>query len=62
MRRAVAGFLAVRALGWLTRRRLRADAASCRKLEFSSNTQRIGLRFSERIRDAWRRQWLRLRS
>jgi hypothetical protein len=29
--------------------------------DWSSNVGRGGLRFSERVRDVWRRRWLRLR-
>jgi|GEM_PF-955261 len=31
-----------------------------RRMEFSTSTQRMGLRFTEKLRDYWRRRWLRL--
>lgn len=32
------------------------------KMEFSSSTQRMGLRFTEKLRDSFRKRWLRLRN
>ena len=39
----------------------RPDAQSLRQMEFNSSTQRMGLSFTEKLRDHWRRRWLKLR-
>ena len=45
----------------LTFDRKRPDARQMQRLDFSSSTQRMGLRFTENLRDRWRRRWLKLR-
>jgi len=45
----------------LTLGKKRPDSAQLRQMEFSHSTQRMGLRFSERLRDLWRGRWLKLR-
>ena len=39
----------------------RPEARRLRQFDFSSSTQRLGLRFTERLRDLWRTRWLKLR-
>lgn len=38
---------------WVQKRR--------RQLDFPTSTQRMGIRFTERLRDLWRPRWLKLR-
>ncbi len=40
--------------------RRRVDADEVRRHLWSSNTKRMGIRFTERVRDAWRSRWIRL--
>ena len=37
-----------------------ADAERMQRLDFTSSTQRMGVRLTERLRDLWRRRWFRL--
>ncbi len=54
-------------LGWaggllsqlLGRRRLPMTAGDLKKHDYRTSTQRMGVRFSERIRDTFRFRWLR---
>jgi len=47
---------------WLRAARPRGPSAEdVARAEFSTHPGRKGLRFSERVRDAFRRNWLRLR-
>lgn len=54
-RSRVLGMLA----GRLSGRRLRLDAATLRRWDYVMSAQRLGLRFTERMRDRWRRRWIR---
>jgi hypothetical protein len=38
----------------------RAAEGDVRRFVWSDNTKRMGVRFSERVRDAWRGRWIRL--
>ena len=40
----------------------RPSAWQVRQMEYSASTQRMGLSFTEKIRDHWRRRWLRLKN
>jgi hypothetical protein len=57
-----AGFLA-RIGGWLltARRPRRIAPADLAKADFKTSTQRLGVRFTDRIRDTFRFKWLRTR-
>ena len=48
-------------LWWLTRRRPRPDSATVRRLGPGAHPGGRGLRFSERLRDLLRPQWLTYR-
>ncbi|HOL32101.1 MAG TPA: hypothetical protein PK052_08970 [Anaerohalosphaeraceae bacterium] len=56
-------------LGWLAglflqrfgRKPPEKNAAHMYKQDFSTSTQRLGLRFTDRLRDVFRRHWLRLK-
>jgi hypothetical protein len=39
----------------------RPDTNDLKKTEFKASTQRMGIRFTERIRDAFRIRWLKKR-
>lgn len=39
----------------------RPTAADLQRAEFKTSTQRLGIRFTERIRDIFRHRWLRKR-
>ena len=52
----VAAFLSIITLG-----KKRPDARQTRQMEYSTSTQRMGLTFTKKIRDNWRRRWLKLR-
>ena len=41
--------------------RNRPEERRLRQLDFSSSTGRLGVRFTERLRDLWRMRWLKLR-
>ena len=45
--------------GW---RRPRVNQDDLAAHQWRDSTQRMGIRFSERIRDVWRHRWLRVRS
>ena len=47
-------------LAVLTFRKKKPDSHLMRQMEFSHSTRRIGLRFTEKLRDLWRRRWLKL--
>jgi hypothetical protein len=51
------GFLA--GLAALFGRRSKPTAEDKQKLEFKSSTQRIGISFTDKIRDAFRRKWIK---
>jgi len=40
----------------------RPDARQTQQMEYSTSTQRMGLTFTEKIRNNWRRRWLRLKN
>jgi len=44
----------------LTAGRVRPDRKLLRRMDYSTSTQRMGIRFSEYMRDIWRRRWLKL--
>lgn len=37
----------------------KATSVDLKKMEFSSSTQRLGLSFTEKVRDVFRRRWIR---
>ncbi len=39
----------------------RWDNERLQRMEFNSSTQRIGFRFTEKMRDHWRRRWLKIK-
>ena len=45
----------------LTIGRGRADGGRMRRLDFGSSTQKMGVRFTERVRNVWRHRWLRIK-
>jgi hypothetical protein len=49
-------------LAWrlMTWRKAQADSQRMRQLEYPASTQRMGLRFTEKIRDTFRHRWLRI--
>jgi len=55
----LAGFWAGRVLGWFGKKRLHPTAKDVQNLDFSPNTQKIGVRFTESLRDFFRFRWLR---
>jgi len=54
------GFLAGLMLALFGRKR-KLTSEDHRKMEFRHSTQRMGLRFTEKLRDAFRPRWLRKR-
>lgn len=38
----------------------RPDNEHLRRLEFKTSTRKMGVRFTEKIRDTWRRRWLKI--
>jgi hypothetical protein len=53
------GFWAGRVLGWFGKKKTPLTPADVQKLDFSPNTQKLGLRFTDSIRDFFRFRWLR---
>ena len=51
------GFLA--GLAALFGRRSKTTAKDRRKLEFKASTQRMGISFTDKIRDAFRHKWIK---
>lgn len=51
-------FGAVAAMAGL--RRAKASVEDVARHQWRDSTQRMGLRFTERVRDAWRGRWLKL--
>ncbi len=44
----------------MTCRKAKADSERMRRLDYPASTQRMGVRFTEKIRDAFRQRWLRM--
>ena len=55
------GFWVSLLLNLLTAGRAKPDPQRMQRLDFRTSTQRMGLRFTERLRDRWRRKWLKLK-
>ena len=55
---SVFGFIAV-ILTSVFGKRHRTAAEDFKRMEFSTNTQRLGVRFTEHIRDVFRFRWLK---
>ena len=45
----------------LAGRKCKMDDETMRRLDFSTSTQRMGVRFGKKLRTAWRTRWLRIR-
>ena len=56
---ACLGALAGRILSWFGKKKTPPTPADVKKLDFSPNTQKLGLRFTDSIRDFFRFRWLR---
>jgi hypothetical protein len=41
-------------------RKSKADSEQMRRMDYSTSTQRMGLRFTEKIRNTFRHRWLRI--
>lgn len=39
----------------------KAKSQRMRELDFNGSTQKMGLRFTEELRDAWRYRWLKIK-
>ncbi|MCP4708710.1 MAG: hypothetical protein GY869_08805 [Planctomycetes bacterium] len=52
----VGSFMSIITLG-----KKRPDTQQTRQMEYSTSTRRMGLTFTEKIRDNWRRRWLKMR-
>ena len=62
-RKKILAFLAATLFTVMTRRKDPADLARrAKKLDFPTSTQRLGVRFTEKIRNHWRRRWLKFRN
>jgi hypothetical protein len=55
------GFLAAGFLWVFGRKRTKVTTEDLKRAEFKASTQRLGIRFSEKIRDVFRFKWLRKR-
>jgi hypothetical protein len=54
--------LMVAGLIWLlTARASKANPERMQRLDFKDSTQKMGVRFTEQLRDAWRRRWFKIR-
>jgi hypothetical protein len=53
------GAWAGRILGWFGKKKMPPTPADIKKLDFSPNTQKIGLCFTDSVRDFFRFRWLR---
>jgi len=48
--------------GWFGRGESKAKRSKrMGRLDYSTSTQRMGLRFNERLRDVWRFRWLKIK-
>ena len=54
------GLVAGGLLGLFGRRRAKVAPEDLRRADFPTSTQRLGIRFGERIRDVFRFRWLRI--
>ncbi len=45
----------------ITLKKSSADSKVMEKLNYSSSSKKMGLRFTERVRDAWRHRWIRIK-
>jgi len=48
-------------MGLFTRKQQTLTPTELHKQDFHPNTQKMGLRFTERLRKVWRPKWLRLK-
>ena len=53
------GFLAGCLLSLRTKRKSKVSSEDLERLDFPTSTQRVGIRFTERMRDVFRLRWLR---
>jgi hypothetical protein len=53
------GFWAGRVFSWFGKKKVHPTPADVQKLDFSPNTQKIGVRFTDSVRDFFRFCWLR---
>lgn len=53
------GLLAAGLFSVFGRRRIKVTTEDLKKAEFKTGTQRLGIRFSEKIRDVFRFKWLK---
>lgn len=53
------GSLAGWVMGWFGTKKLTPTTKDMQNLDFSANTQKIGLRFPDSLRDFFRFRWLR---
>jgi len=58
----VLGFLAGCLLSVLGKKSIRPAAEDFKRMEFKTSTQRMGISFTEKIRDVFRFRWIRKRS
>jgi len=60
-RKSLLGFLAGGFLSLFGKSPAKPAADDLRRAEFSTSTQRLGIRFSEKMRDVFRFKWLKKR-
>lgn len=53
------GFICGGILSLFGRRASKATSEDLKRAEFKTSTQRLGMRFTERVRDVFRFRWLR---
>ncbi|MBN1392426.1 MAG: hypothetical protein JW947_06435 [Sedimentisphaerales bacterium] len=53
------GFIAGGFLVMFGRTQAKPDSETLRQMEFKTSTQRLGVRFTEKVRDVFRFKWLR---
>jgi len=53
------GFLAAGALSLFGKSPAKPDAEDLKRMEFKTSTQRLGIRFTDKIRNVFRFKWLK---
>jgi hypothetical protein len=61
-KKSFVGLLAAGLLSIFGRRKIKHTQDDLRKAEFQTSTQRLGIRFNEKIRDVFRFRWIRKRN
>ena len=61
-KKSIIGLLAAGLLSIFAKKKIKHTQEDLKKAEFQTSTQRLGIRFNEKIRDVFRFRWIRKRN